>query len=134
KRTLLDTDDSGDPMGLQMTIHRPKGISIRLSVDPAGRSIYRAWEAVQIWKALADGAALELRHAESNQVILASGEIEDIEPPASEIVELLDNLVFVQARLGQVLVLPRAFARDLLDNASYARSALESGILTLPFD
>lgn len=133
KSAEFRTVGSREPLRLKMVFTKPSGLHISFKIDVAAQPVHRALQAVTLWKVLAEGVSLELRHGTTDEIVSPANHVEGVDPPDPELIKLLEDLKRIQDLAGEALVLPSKLPNDLFDAASNVRTAMESGMLTLPF-
>lgn len=122
-----------DALGLELILRRDKSITFKLQFRPTGHPVYRARQVVALSQALAEGAHLEIRHAHTNERLLRTSELSEVEGPAPVLVELLEALLELQEHFNTSFVLPERLTDELLDDVRMLREIIRSGKVRQPF-
>ena len=111
-----------------------KRVSTDLRFKLTGHSAQRARHAARVWHTIAEGATFKLVEAESGSPFLPPQSTPATDTLPADLVQYLDDLAFIEERLGWSLTFSEHVTkRDLLD-ARELRQILESGSFVESFD
>ena len=137
RRSEFQTDQENEPLALTIVRYKDsdkKQISLTFKFEPIGKKVRRARQAARIWKALASGATFTLLDVKMNSPFFPKTTVPGMASPPSEFIQYVDNLAYIEDRLGWDLALPEDISkRDLLD-AEELRQILECGSYVRPFE
>ena len=135
-RSEFRTDQENDPVSITIVLNHgseTKQISFTLHFESLGQKARRVRHALRVWEALASGATLTLLDVESNSPFIPKTTLPELESPPSVLLQYVDNLAYIEDRLGWDLTLPEDISdRDVLD-AKELRQILEYGSYAIPF-
>ena len=136
RRTEFQTDLNDEPLSLKIVFSEKlgqKNVLISIEFNPSGKRVRRVKQANRLWELIASGSSFTLYDLDSQLAWVNEKALSGLKLHQSEFRQYLENLDYIEQKLGWELTIPDLISdRDLLD-AKELRQILENGSFARPF-
>ena len=137
RKQVFKTNDN-DPLLISINVEKMPDDTYRAQTSfrfqLTGFKSSRIRQATKIWGLFSNGFEFSIKDKISGNNILPSASFKDASSPDRNFIEYLDNIGFIENKLGWITEIPEDASLIELSNAKKLRLILENGMYIEPFD